>query len=207
MAKVFRATVKARHGDGTLIQPSLHYQSDLEPLEDEPTAQEVADGLWSKWGTQLRTCHHTTVVFDELVVTEEVLPPDIPSQASKAVAANGTLTSGAFDLPKGLVVLLGIKTTTPSRSARSHLALGCPGPATFLGGGVWTSSVITPAQAFCDLLNDDVEVGGPIITHTMHPVVYSRTRRKRGESPYTFRVSNAVARPTPHWLRSRMSQP
>jgi hypothetical protein len=208
VADIFRLTIKARHGDGTLVQPSLHYQTDLVGIDVEPSVQTIVDDVWTKIGTAFRLCCHTSVVIDELVATQEVLPPDIPRQASHAVAAAGTLTSGAFDLPKGIIPLISVKSETPSRSARSHLALACPGPTTFLTGGLWNSSVLGPAQALADLLNDDIDIThGNALTRTLHPVIYSRTRRKRGESPFTFRVSNAVAAPRPHWLRSRMNIP
>jgi hypothetical protein len=37
------------------------------------------------------------------------------------------------------------------------------------------------------------------------PKVYSQTRRKRGESPYTFDIVDVVRRGQPRWLRSRMA--
>ena len=61
-------------------------------------------------------------------------------------------------------------------------------------------------DALAAKLDDSFDLGSIIITH-VNPVVYSRTRRLRGESTWTFKVTSATANHQVRWLKSRLTAP
>lgn len=206
MSRVYRATVHAEFNDGTLIEPSLHYQTDVPTGGDEPAPADVADGIWGVWGTQFLACCPPTVSVHDLVVTEQVLPPDTAVQGSKHVGLNGSIIGSGTGLPRGLVPIINLHTDTVSRNARGHICMPSPLDNSFLVGNNWSSGMIAALDALAAKLDDSFDLGTIIITH-VNPVIYSRTRRVRGQSPWTFRVTSASTNHVPHWLRSRMTSP
>jgi hypothetical protein len=75
-----------------------------------------------------------------------------------------------------------------------------------VSGNVWDGTMLAALNAFCALLDDQLELGTLIITD-LNPVVYSKTRHQRSEDPFTFRVTGATPNAKVHWLRSRMTTP
>lgn len=207
MADIYRVTFKGHYSDGTLVEPSLHYQSDLTIGQEEPDPEDLASAVWAHLTTAYRNATSAGVTIDECVATQEVLKPAIPKVGNHLVNLVGTGSSATQYCPRALVPLIQLKTNTHIRSAHGWQFLSAPGGADLFSGGQWNASGL---QAFYDtyaaLLNDDVETGS-VVTVTWHPVIYSRTRHKRGETPYTFRVTSAVADTHPTWLRSRLSTP
>lgn len=207
MARVYRATFHCSYADGTLVQPSIHYQTDVPTGGDEPAAADVANGVWGNLHFWLAGNTPTTIDIHEVVVTEQVLPPDIGAQAAHGAPGEaGTLSPGDDDLPRGLVPLINIHTDTASRSARGWMFLASPGDSTFLVDGAWDPSYVASLQGFADQLDNSFDLGSLFPTH-VNPVVYSRKRHKLGQEPYTFRITSALANPRPHWLRRRLSSP
>lgn len=205
MARVYRVTIMAKRGS-TLIEPSLHYQTDVPGLGEEPDPNDVANGAWSVWGTQFLACCASDLHVDTVVALEETLPPDIGVAGVHTVNLNGTHSLGDEAMPSGMASLINIHTGTRSRSARGWLRMPYPPGSFNVNGDVWTSTYQSLLQAFADLLDNSFELGSVNPT-TVNPVVYSKTRRQRAETPYTFRVTNATANPRVHWLRSRTTSP
>ena len=69
-----------------------------------------------------------------------------------------------------------------------------------------SSAYYIAMQAFAGDLETEHTIG-TVVEHSMRFVVYSHTRRARGDSQYWFRVTSAVPRARPTWLRSRTSSP
>lgn len=207
MSRVYRCTIRAKHLDGTLVEPSVHYQTDLQPLGDEPDPSDVAAGLWGHWGSACLQCLPDSVKVDELVVVEQVLPPAIGVVGSFPVGLVGShqiFTNE--DLPHGLVPILNVRSDTSSRNARGHFSLACPGSKNDLSQGKWSGGMVTAYNAFAALLDDDLSLGS-VLPSTLRPVVFSRTRMQREQDPFTFKVIAVTPNATPHWLRSRMTNP
>lgn len=207
MSRIYRVTLHAHHSNGTLVQPSVHYQTDVPTGGSEPDPDDVAGGVWSTIGTELRNCFTGDVTLDTLVASEQVLAPDIGAQGVHAINLVGTQSESDTRLPLALVPIIRVRSGTVSRSARGHFSLASPRTSTSLDStGAWASGWVTIFTALCAKLNDSFDLGTLIITH-VNPVVYSRKRDRAGTPPVTFRVSSADLRPRPSWLRSRTSSP
>jgi hypothetical protein len=206
VARIYRVVLEASLSDGTLIQPSLHYQTDLSLGGSEPDPSDVAAGIWGHIGTAWLATFtaHTTVAA--LAALEEVIPPAIGAAGSHAVNLAGTLAGSGDQIPNGLVPVINLHTDTRSRSARGWFHNSSPRYADYVSQNVWSGGVVTAINNLCSLLEDVITIGS-VITTDLRPGVYSRTRALRGESPDFFHLTGASLNPKCHWLRSRMSTP
>src|SRR5580765_4917410 len=123
MARVYRATIRGHYTDGTLVQPSLHYQTDLDAGQNEPDPSDVAGEIWAHIGAAVTTLWPTIVILDELVVAEQVLKPNIGVAGSHNLGFAGGLPVASEDLPRELVGIINLHTGTSSRSARGYTTL------------------------------------------------------------------------------------
>lgn len=193
--------------DGTLVQPNLHYQTDLSFIGDEPDPDDVAAGIWGVWGTQFLACCWSGITVHELVVTEEVLKPNIGAGGSHTVNAPGTLATGTGNSPPpGVCGVINLHTATRSRRSRGWVHGPPMAYSSFVNGKALTGAYLTALQTWAALLDNSFDLGTVDITH-VHPVVYSRTQREQALTPYTFRVTAASVNTVPKYLRSRMTAP
>jgi len=209
MARTYKATIRCRDDSGILIQPSLHYQTDVSVVGSEPDPNDVAAGIWAIIRDHFIGATPLDVTIDELVVGEEVLKPAIGASGSHPINVQGSFSTSGDRMPNACVAVLNRHTATRSRSARGWLMM----PGGILAdqqanglwhtdGGYWTAWLVPLAA----LLDNSFDLGSVDPTH-VNPVVYSRTRHQRGDSPYTFRVTNATANPQVRWLKSRLTIP
>jgi len=206
VARVYKATFKCHHADGTLVEPGLHYQTDVPPLGDEPDASDVATGIWGVLGAAFTALTPSSVTIASLDVREMVLPPAIGAAGSHSIAGTGSGDNGDHKLPFGLVPIIRLKTDTSSRSARGYTTPPDPIDGGTITAGQWSTSYMTLLNAFAALLDNSFDLGSVTPTH-VNPVCYSRTRHRASEDPFAFKVVNATVNPTPHWRRSRMTNP
>lgn len=207
MSRIYRCTVKAHFSSGILVEPSVHYQTDLSLGGDEPDPDDVATGIWDHIGSAWLNTAASGLHFDELIVAEQVVPPALGAAGSHTIDTGGTssLTSGD-DMPTGIVAIVNVHTNTRSRNSRGHFCLSPPAVSGVHAAQGWTSGYTTAVNSLCALLDDVITIGS-IITTDLRPVVYSRTRHLNNTAPWTFPVSSATLNPTCHWLRSRMTSP
>lgn len=207
MSRVYRATLKCIAADGTLMEPSLHYRTDVPGTGSEPDPNDVADAINTHLQAALRAILSSQDTYQECLVREMVLPPAIGVAGIAVQNSVGNLTTTDDWLPRGVVPIINIHTNVSSRSARGHIAGPSPGrTGIFKSGRVWSTTYQALLDSFAALLDDHMTLGSINATDLV-PVVYSRTRHIRGDSPYSFNVSGATANPVPHWLRTRMSTP
>lgn len=207
MARTYRVTFHCHHSNGTLVEPSLHYQTDVPTGGDEPDPDDVAAGVWTELGTQFLGALTGDVTVDTVVATEQVVPPDIGAQGAHNVNAVGVNSESDTKLPLALVPILNLRTHTVSRSARGYMTMASPRTSTSLAsGGAWASGWIDLWTSLCNRFDNSFDLGTLIITH-VNPVVYSRKRHRAGTTPYTFRVTAASPNARPHWLRTRTTSP
>lgn len=194
--------------DQSLIEPSLHYQTDLSTGGDEPAADDVANGVWSILGGDFLALCHDQYHVDSVVARSQELKGSgvIPVLGQLTVNQPGQLTSGGFDLPRELVGIVNLYTDAATRSGRGYTSLPCPGVESFLQDRLWFGSYKTACDSFASKCDNSFSLG-TISVATVNPVVYSATRRARGQAPYTFRVQSARFNTRPHWLRSRGTSP
>lgn len=206
MARTYRLTFMCTGGDTQLVQPSLHYQTDVPPLGDEPDPNDVAGAVKDHLQTAFRACFPSDATLHDVVALEETLPPDIGVAGLAHVGLAGTFSGSGAQIPEGLVPLVNLHTGSRSRSSRGWMHMPSPRYASTVSYDVWNSSILTALDAFAALLDDSMDLGAITPTH-LNPVVYSRTRRQRSEDPYTFRLTGATVNRTPKWLRTRMTTP
>lgn len=208
MARVYRVTIRAHHSNGALIEPSLHYQTDVPTTGDEPNPDDVAAGAWTLLGTAFKACCHSSITVDDVVAAEEVLKPDIGVGGAHTVNQVGTMSSASASETHGLVAVINRHTGIRSRSARGWLMMPSPCLTDQTNGDAWAASGTykLALDAFALLLDNSFDLGSILVTN-VNPVVYSRTRRARGESPWVFRVTSATVNPQARFLHSRLSVP
>jgi hypothetical protein len=111
-------------------------------------------------------------------------------------------------LPIEVCMWVKCTTDTASRSSRGGFHLPPMLNPVFLdGAGLWDATSITTAPFSTmtakvdDVLNNvfPEELGNG----DLNPIIYSETRRRRGQSPYTFQITGATIRQHAAWLRRR----
>lgn len=222
MSDIYRfEVVTTSSASGQQMISSVHYQTDKALGDPEPSATKVLDELVNHFGstsTNLsiwRACATSLCSFVECRVREEVeyWNGEIGVTASKAIGQTGSLgTAGANATPDGLAFWIGLKADLASKSARGGVHLPGPWPASLLDtDGRWltgTGGTFAAAQTLgakiVDPLNDVFGIGGAL--GDILPVIYSETRRRRGQTPYTFQITQSRVSPEPRWLRRRMRE-
>jgi len=209
VANIYRSTFVCTYADGTLVEPSVDYQTDLSTGDSEPSASDLAGAIWSHVGAAFKACLNSHITVQRLLLSQRVIAPAIGLVGSHEVNEAGTYTTGTIVEPFGLVAIINRHTGAASRSSRGWLRMPNPGIAADVTGNTLTSSFTSQLQALGNVLDDTVDVGGFLGIGSVHahPVVYSRTRHKRGLTPYTFNLTGCTVNPKWHWLRSRMSTP
>lgn len=189
----------------------LHYQTDVAALGDEPPGADVLDAVDTHLTTLYRACLPVGNLLDSLEAREEVMPGSgaVPLSASKVKGVAGTLATPDTKLSDAATLILKLRSDAAIRSARGYLAMPSPKASGNLDatakwstvGGFWTA-----IQAFAAALDDVLSTGGAFPA-SLNPVVYSRTRRSRGLSPFTFQMVEAIPNPAQRWRRSRTTTP
>lgn len=174
----------------------------------------LLDAVDTALTTSFRAMLRTTDTLTEWAVKREpdpTVPSDIPEGRSKIKnLAGSTVISGNLAPPE-LCLVCSVKTSVLSRSARGHMFLPPAFAATHIIDDTVdaASATYTTAQAFRDAL-DTIRGGGGFTSttpaFTAPLVVYSKTRRGRGLSPWVFDATSTSVRNRSHWLRSRSGQ-
>jgi hypothetical protein len=219
MAKIWRWTVGGTDASGQqLWMSTMHYQTDGSPGASEPDAEAVLNNLCNHYGTGgggFGMERWLVVIPPSVKLTfartyEELAPAsaDIPGAAVRDFTLSGAAAVGENIEPFALCPWMKFTTGLASRSSRggTHLA---PALASFTldDGGLfdtataWWSAVDDLGGFMIDRLNDPF--GGDFTAVDLQPVIYSRTRRARGETPFTFDITNYTPSPVPRFLRRR----
>jgi hypothetical protein len=213
VAKVWRFIVTGTDSDsGQECVHNLHYQTDVPLLGSEPSADTVLDELeqhystsgtnFLKWANVATTLH----TYTNLAVREEVETGsgDVPGAAAKDIAVVGVRTAGSNLLPSAICPWIRLKTASAIRSARGGVHLPPTlNEATLNAHGVYSgttsywTAIIALRDSIIDVLDDVFSSTGDI-----KPVIYSQTRRDRGES-FTFDLTTGDPSIQPRWLRTR----
>lgn len=209
MSAVYRFSYVGHLATGVVFNTGLHYQTDLAPAGSEPAPADVLAAIDGHLRTAFRAALQNGYTVDSAELREEVdlSTGAVPSAASLVVGALGTLSGGSNIAPDATCGIVKLKSNAALRSGRGYMAFPGPRNASFMADGQnWSSSWLTLLSAFAALLDDEMTLG-TVLPATLKPVVYSKTRRARGLTPYTFEVSEAVASPRIRWRRSRTTSP
>lgn len=210
MAKQWRCSYHSTTVYGTDVVNTFHVvaRPDTGVLTDA-SADGVRDTLNTALTTKYKALIGTAGQLLSLVVREEVDPTGgaVPAESSLTINAAGTLTQSSQHLSQGLCILASIYTNAAVRSGHGRLFLPPPIDETFTaGGGTWSSTgaAWVNAKAFMDELMNTHHNGGAGTGWDLVPIVYSRTRRARGDANYYFDVKSYTMRSRQHFLRSRV---
>lgn len=206
MARTYRATIKGHHSSGILVQPTLHYETDVPVAGDEPDPGDVASGIWAIVGATLKATAANDVIFTSVDVAEQLPPGEIGAAGSSVISSGSGTVVPNSQLPYATVPVINLHTATASRSSRGWVHLASPRLSTYVGNDLWTAAYLNLLNLFAATLDNSFDLGTLQITH-VNPVVYSRTRHLRGQTPYTFKVTGATANPQVRWLRTRLTSP
>jgi hypothetical protein len=147
-----------------------------------------------------------------LTVREELAPGDssIPAESVASINLAGTRAPGDTKLPTGLCQLATIRTNAAVRSGHGRLWMppavdgaSLAATHTFVAAGTYQLA----NKAFLDELQLHHDMGLLGVDGHLDTVIYSRTRRARGDADYFFDMTAYILRAEPHWLRSRQSAP
>ena len=217
MAKIWRVEVVGETATlGLSWMFTMHYRTDMGTGSGEPSASRIIDEFFDHWGstsTNLSTIVAALASPNALRAVrarEEVDPTgdDVPEQAERAINLGGSLTISGDHLPIEACMWMKCTTGVASRSSRGGFHWPPTlAPAFLDGSGFWdaTSLTTSPFSAIppkvVDVLDDvfPEEIGNG----SLEPVIYSETRRRRGQSPYAFQITGAAWRQHVAWLRRR----
>lgn len=215
MSKVWRFTLKSV--DTTSGKEGLthvHYQTDVPVGEGEPSADTVLDEIlqhYSSSGHNMSVWQgimRNSTKLTEARVYEEVAPgsgdlPGVSVESLNVVGTRGTISGD--HLPNEMCLWLGFKSDVAGRSARGGTHVPSIIDASELNStGLWDTgyvnavAMIALADAIKDDLQDVFSATGDIL-----PVIYSRTRRGRGLTPFTFDLKTVTRSDRPRWVRRR----
>lgn len=222
MAKVWRAEFGGHNTvDSLEWMFTMHYQTDMGTGSGEPSASRVLEEILDHYGTTATNINTITGavqasnVFTFARVREETEPGsgDLPEQAGQTLAAPGLLTfSGSDRLPTELCMWMKLITAVSSRSSRGGFHLPpAVYPPYLNASGFWDAATISaaPFSTLADAVKDTLDdvFGEEIGNGSLRPIIYSRTRRARGQSPWTFNVTDADIDGHTRWLRRRGTAP
>jgi hypothetical protein len=208
MAKIWRATWLYTL-DGQSCGLGAHWQFDGDAGSDEPDAQSIANKLDTHASSAVKATIRDTGILTSLRVLEELDPASsaVPDSYEKPLNLAGTYFSGtAGDQPDELCAVIHRRTTAPVRGAKGWVFTPSPLGGASISNGLWSTGSVPWGlwSALADKFDEVLDYTGivPNPSGKLNPVVYSRTRRRRGESPYTFKVTSAILDRKPRWLRS-----
>lgn len=221
MSKVWRSELESTDlQSGLKSITTQHWQTDLAALDNELSASAMLDEIQNHFGSTstnmslFTACMHSALQLTKLTVREEVAPGsgDVPEVADKTLGLTGT--NGAItgdQLPIEACMWVRFRTGTASRSSRGGTHLPPHrNPNALTAAGLWDTAVIA-ANPFLALINKMIaqmtDTFGTSGLSDINPVIYSRTRRARGLSPYTFRLTESQIRPRVAWVRRRGTPP
>ena len=207
MSRTYRASVICHvNNTGALIISTLHYQTDLTFIGDEPDPNDVAAGIWGEIGSSFRAATVTRITVDRVDVLEMVVPPALATGGTHTVGLAGTLASPGGDMSQATCLGINLRTNTRSRRSRGFVHLPPPLDHQYSTGQGWTGGYLTLSQTVADTVDDSFDLGSVDVTH-VHPVVYSRKRHLGGLTPYTFRVTQGTITNKQRYVRSRDTSP
>lgn len=213
MAQVYRCSWNSDTDTGVRIVNVFHVVSRPQGIENNAeSAAAVRDALIAALKTKYKATLQTDCILQSLVVREELAPDDtsVPDEASATIAEAGTQVPSGDRLPWGCCLLATLYTNAAVRSGhgRQFLSPGISASA-LTASKTWdtASTAWTNAGTYLAELIAGHSTGTEPTGHDLSCVIYSRTRRARGDAQYYFDVVSYTRRQQPHWLRSRMSAP
>lgn len=212
---IVRCSIESAGSNGVLYINTLHYrvEGDAAMEGNEPTVADVCSKVFDKLGAAYRALLYGDRHLNRIVGRTEVQTwlGEVASAGEFVSGLAGTLIGGDGKLPNPLSAVIDLHSDVASRSSRGWQMLpGSVNSADMDGSGKWNSSgsYFPAVQAYAALLDDNIQ-HTVLAVNAWHlqPIIYSRTRRKRGVEPYYFSVKSAIAKQDPRWVNRRRTAP
>lgn len=189
---------------GLLITNVLHVEVDT--LSSPPNWTSIAGDIYTWLGQLWLNGLATEDQFVQLVVTDENYPGSTFGQGVHVVGLPGTRAPTDGRLNRAICAVVSWKTATAKRYARGHTFMWpvqssteCSANGQLNSTGAYASALGAFASAY---------VAGHTAGSTSYtPIIYSRTRQARGQTPFTFPVLALGVIWNQHWLSSRSAAP
>ncbi len=212
MATIYRCAFQAVLGGAEIIN-SFHIKKDPDALTTDVSADDVA-GFVSTWlATAWKAVVPEEATVQTLTVREELAPGDssVPDEGSRSYGTAGTLATGDTVLPRPMCMWVAAHTNAAVRSGHGGMFLPPALASNYLDAGGVIKSTNDYWNAAATLIGDllaghDYTIVPSSAGHLSY-VIYSRTRRARGDAEYYFDVTSMTRHPEWHWLRSRSTAP
>lgn len=212
MAKPWRIAIKSSvETTGAEVVCTLHYVTTAGTVTGDLGASVVAERVYDHLFPEFKNMCPTNLLIEEVTATEEVLNPklEVPDSGSKSVEENGIISPGDGTLGPAICPLFNFKTNAAVRSGHGWMF----GPPPFNKNALtanykWDTlnDYYIAWTAFAALVDDEFDQSGTDSRHYT-PVVYSKTRRRRGAENYWFKIESAHVKARPTYLRSRLTSP
>lgn len=214
MSKQWRCSYTSVSSEGIEIVNTFHVVDQPTPASSgDASADQVRDTLDAALTTKYRAILGTSDLLQTLTVRQEVDPGsgDVPEESVKSIGLNGTRTGVTTkDLSGGLCMLVAVNSNAAVRGGKGRMWMPPAWTSSVVtAGGIWASSSLywVNVKAFMDEMLVTHNTGGSVNTYDINWIVYSRTRRARGDANYWFDVSGYTMRPAQHFLRTRTTAP
>ena len=191
-------------GTGILIANVFHIEVDA--LTSPVDWDSVATDVYTWLGTLWTNCMTTSDTLHRIVVTDEDYPGSSLGQGVHSVEQSGARTTTDMKVNSSVCALASWKTNTAKRYARGHTFM----PPAWDSAAVQPTNQLVPTnQYFISVGNfaSAYQAGHSAGSTSYVPIVYSRTRVKRGETPFTFPIVAHQVSTLQHVLRSRLTAP
>jgi hypothetical protein len=212
MATVWRCAYESVRG-GALIVNTFHqvWRDDVGGTSPA-SADQVRDALDTALTTKYKAIMPSDATVQGLAIVEEVDPAGtaVPQSSYKSINAAGSRTPTSLNLSPAVCILVSIKTNAAVRSGHGRMWMPpALGHDTIQAPNTWTTSnaYYTAVTAFMNELNSNHTISVGLTNGHLATVIYSRTRRERGDSNYYFDMTGYAIRSDQRFLRSRLTAP
>ena len=197
----FRSHNKA---GGNLVVNVTHWEVDTltSPIDMTGVATDLANHFLTTYTAVLSTFDH----WDDVTCTIENYPGAPIGQGIHLVGVDGARASSDNFVSVGLCCLISRRSGTPRRWGRGRTF--CPPAYTINStttGGTWA-----PSGAYfvaCGVFASSLQTGFTQGSTSYVPIIYSRSRALTNQTPFISPVTQCIAQPQQHFLRSRLSSP
>lgn len=208
--RIYRTTFSGHLADGTLVDHTMRLKFDR--ATDTRVASDAVNDVDSWLTIKIRNMAFTNVTYDTVTVTEEVdwWNGTVPDQAIKSIGLAGTLGAADGKASRAQCAWMKFSTGVPVKGAHGGMHSPPWNNSTSVGSdGLWLTSggAWTAVQDLASTLLAGHDQGTGGIDGHISLVVYSTTRRRRGDANYYFDVKSIVVDRNVHFLRSRLTTP
>lgn len=208
--KTWRVALEGTGGDGAQLVAVFHIK-DQTPLDaDLRTAHQMADEIDSWLTTHWLAMSDSAYVLNDIKVTSDVRYwlGEVADQYVKVKNLSGTLAGNDGDVPRGSCAWAKLTVASVFKGNHGGIHSSPIRHSGYVNSSGKLTNPSTFRTAFANVCTD-LTTGHDYTAGLGHLslVLYSTTRRKRGDANWYFDATGLTISPDVHFLRSRISVP